>query len=73
MRFTHHWTYDYALNDDYEDAYAGGYVAGQAHVNCRNCGQRCVWRDEPGKGWRLYVNGQRHVCAVKATEMEVLG
>lgn len=31
-------------------------------VKCNQCGTLCVWRDEPGKGWKLYEQGKLHVC-----------
>jgi hypothetical protein len=54
-----------------EDYY--GYVPRiPAYVLCRVCGVRCLWRDEPGCGWRLYESGHPHTCRTAVTEMEDL-
>lgn len=57
----------YVAEDYFDDAY-DRYE--QSHrpwhappkVKCNQCGALCVWRDEPGRGWKLYELGELHVC-----------
>jgi hypothetical protein len=64
--------WDASLDDEYRNTNAGAFGS-PSYTLCRTCGTLCLWKTEPGKGWRLYVNGEKHVCPVNVAEMEVVG